>query len=339
MEDIQTLAKGDVMGYINNPLNAFSLIKRLVVDLKMIKKQFSEESRKSLDSLIAKGLEPTESDLAEAVESLLRLQTTYKLQAVDFANGIIAGEKTRPELTTHEMFVIASEAFKLADQDYFVQKYFNFVWNRIDLGLYNEKEVDERFVMLRLVTSYNRTGNYQKASDTIESLVTKYPEYKQLLEVKSFFDDNHKKFGSSIISDPFSESFVKDGKFSSKKENILYYQACRESLNSSPKEDARLKCGYVHLYKSHFTRLAQFKIEEVNMNPYVVVFHDVLADSEIDFLKSVSKSKVRWAAKSSGSDVKIAKSAWLSREGNHEIMKRISQRIEVSFSQTIWNLM
>jgi prolyl 4-hydroxylase len=331
-EETNTLAQKDVMGYISNPLNAFQMIKRLTVDLKLIKKQFPEPSKKLLDSAIGKSSVPSEADLAEAVESLLKLQSTYKLKTADLANGVIDGQKTIRELTTHDLFIIASEAFKIMDQDYFTQEYFNLVWDKINLGLYDDKEVDERFLMLRLVTSYNRTGQYQKAFNTVDTLIKKYPEYKQLHEVKSFFELNLKTFGSSkiFVKDPFADSFVKDGKYSFEKENILYGQACRGALKRSPKVDARLKCGFVHVYKNPFSRIAQFKIEEVNMNPYVVIFHDILADSEMEYLKTVSKPKVRWAVKTSGEAVKVTKSTWLSREGNHEIVKRISQRIEVS---------
>lgn len=320
--------------YLNNPINAFTLIKHMTIDLKIMRQQFPDKFKKAFDNANAKDFQLTETDLTEAVEGLLRLQSLYKFKTVDFANGIIDGVKTRNEMTTHDLFVLGAEAFKIPNQDYFSQEYFKLAWERINLGLYSEKEVDDRFLMLRLVTSYNRTGYFQKAINTLDTIVRKYPEYKQLIEVKSLFETYLNKFGTSkmFLKDPYLDSFIKDGKFSAEKEETIYSQACRGSLKRLPRDDARLKCGFVYLYKRPFTRLAQFKIEEVNMNPYVVVYHDVLSVQEMDYLMSVSKSKVRWAVKNSDSDEKLVKSAWLSREKNHDVVKRISQRIEVSFS-------
>lgn len=330
-ETFQNLIQNSSFGFIKNPLNAFVLIKHFAIDFKIIKNQLLDTEKQFFESSLVKSFDLGESELLEAVESLLRLQTTYKFKSTEFANGIIDGQKIRPALSTHDLFVIGGEAFKL-NQDYFSQEYFNLAWERINLGMFDEKEVDDRFLMLRLISSYNRTGYFSKAVSTVETLVKKYPEHKKLLEAKTVFETYQNKFGLSkvAIKDPFVENFVKNGKFNDEKEEIVYSQACRDSFKRPSKDESRLKCGLVYLYKNPFTRLAQFKVEEVNMNPYVIIYHDILSDHEMELLKEMSKSKVRWAVKTSGANVKLAKNAWLSAERNNEMIKRISQRIEVS---------
>lgn len=310
-------------------VSTFSLIKRFTVDIKILKNQFPEELRSSFDNVTAQGLQLTEMDLFDAVENFIRLQTMYKFKTEDLMKGIIGGEKISPELTTHDLFTIGKEIFKTKTQDYLAQEYFHIVYEKIKIGQFSDKEVDERFLLLSLVSSYNRTGQFQKAINTVNVLVNKYAEYKRLIEVRKVLEVQEKKFGSSLIAlhNPFEDTFEKNGKYSVEKDENVFTQACRGNLKRANKDDSRLKCGFVYLYKKQFTRLAQFKVEEVNMNPYVVVFHDVLTAQEVDHLKHISKSKVRWNQRATGS---VAKSTLLSKEIDDKVVERISQRVEVS---------
>ena len=310
-------------------VSTFSLIKRFTVDIKILKSQFPEELRPSFDNVTAQGLQLTEMDLVDAIENFIRLQTIYKFKTEDLMKGIIGGEKISLDLTTHDLFIIGKEAFKTKTQDFLAQEYFHIVWDRIKSGQFSDKEVDERFLLLSLVSSYNRTGQFQRAINTVNVLVDKYAEYKRLIEVRKVLEVQEKKFGSSLMAmvNPFKDTFEKNGKYSVEKDENVFAQACRGSLKRANKDDNRLKCGFVYLYKRKFTRLAQFKVEEVNMNPYVVIFHDVLTDQEIDHLKNISKSKVRWNQRVTGS---VAKSTWLSKEIADKVVERISQRVEVS---------
>jgi Prolyl 4-Hydroxylase alpha-subunit, N-terminal region len=85
---------------------------------------------------------PDGHDLNGAVEGLLRLQTIYKLQSEDFANGTINGRKTRGPMTAHDLYTIGIEAFKLKHQDFFVQKYLNLAWKLLKQGTDPDNEID-----------------------------------------------------------------------------------------------------------------------------------------------------------------------------------------------------
>lgn len=292
-KDEISLGETDVWRYITNPLNAFLMIKRATADVKLIEKRFRIDSDEFLRTIQI--FQPEDVDLLGAVEGLLRLQFFYKLKTKDFANGIIDGELTRRSpLSAHDLFVIGEEALKIEGQQYFALEYFKLVWEQLKNGLDADEEVDEETLILYMILSYKKIGNSGRALEMLDEMNTKFPEtakdpYYLLLE-NSLIDEGF-KFGASnpAVDDPFSNYFVRDGIFSDSKDRILNGQICRGDVLKSTKETSKLRCRYVST--NPFSKLARFKIEEANLDPYVVLFIDVVSDDEIKFLKEASKPK------------------------------------------------
>lgn len=332
------MAKKDVQRYISNPLNSFLLIKRLTAELELIENLFPEESEEFFKDI--KNLRPEKIDLSGAVEGLLRLQTVYKLKSDDFAKGIIDEEITRSALSPHDLFVIGEEAFKLKEQDFFVKEYLNLAWDMIEKKFDADQEVDLNDLLFYLTTSYNRTGDYANAIKTFERFILNNPDYEEGSKVKQALADNLQKHGNSKLSliDPYVEDFAKDGHFTKEKEFILYRQACRRVLKKRLKEQAELQCRYVS--NSAFSVLARFKIEEVNLDPLIVLFIDVISDAEIEILKNLTKPAIDRAQ--TGSDVqesikssfRVSKSAG-HKDRKHKVLQKLSRRVEVRNSNCI----
>lgn len=74
-------------------------------------------------------------------------------------------------------------------------------------------------------------------------------------------------------------------------EKKLYEALCRGDVQPSPKEMAPLRCRYI-TNTSAFLRIAPLKVEEVSLDPYVVVFHEVMYDAEIDVIIEKARHKV-----------------------------------------------
>lgn len=70
-----------------------------------------------------------------------------------------------------------------------------------------------------------------------------------------------------------------------------YHKLCRGELVPDPKILAQLKCRYV-MDKSPFLKISPIKLEEVSLNPHVVVYHDVIYDREIELIKQMAKPRV-----------------------------------------------
>lgn len=74
-------------------------------------------------------------------------------------------------------------------------------------------------------------------------------------------------------------------------ERRLYEMMCRGDIKKTPKELSKLHCKYL-TNGSPFLKIAPFKIEEANLDPYIIVFHEVLYDHEIDVIKTLAKPRV-----------------------------------------------
>lgn len=73
-----------------------------------------------------------------------------------------------------------------------------------------------------------------------------------------------------------------------------YIQLCRNK--PLPYQNANLQCRYV-TNNSPFLKIAPLKLEEYSIDPYLVIYHEVLYESEIEQLKIVSHSNVGYKPK------------------------------------------
>lgn len=322
--------------YVNNPLNVILMIKRASSDTNLIRNRFPEKSTIFLNTI--KNLQPSENDLNEAVEGLLRLQSIYKLKSDDFANGIVDGKRSRARLSAHDLFIIAEEAFKLKGQEYFAKEYYKLSLIKIPSDV--DKEVDENSLLMKWATSYSKSKEFPQAIVLVDMLIQKNPESKEFVALKESLVSGQAKQGNKkvVLKDPFSDAFERNGKFTKLKEKILYSQVCRGNVTKSPKDLAKLHCRYIS--SNQFSRLARFKVEEINLNPNILLFIDVVTNDEMELVKNMSKSKATRAtilttAGSKISSKRVSQIAWL-HEIEHEVLKKLSQRVEVY--QNVLNL-
>lgn len=67
---------------------------------------------------------------------------------------------------------------------------------------------------------------------------------------------------------------------------------CRNGTLLRPKQMARLTCHY-QTNNNPFLKIGPMKVEEFSLNPYIVVYHDLIYDDEIDYIKDAAKPKVK----------------------------------------------
>lgn len=325
-ENEQILADENVKSYISNPLNTFLMIKLATVDMWQLQRRIPEKSKEFLKRISK--FQPNKKDLIEAVRGLLHLQAVYKLRSADLANGIIDTAQTRKELSAHDLFVIGEEAFRMKGHDYFVKEYFSLAWEKIKKGFDSDREVDEKMLLLLLCDTYNRTGDYDNAITAADEFLKNNPSAAKFANVKRFLLRDRQMFGRSKMLQqvyPYSDDFLRNGRFSEQKERILYRQVCRGNVTKSFKELGDLNCRFVS--NSAYSKLGPFKLEEVNLEPYIVKFIDVLSNSEIDYF-TVQTRKSSKAIASGNSKKLIPKREWHFSK-NNEISSRIYQCVEV----------
>jgi prolyl 4-hydroxylase len=226
-------------------------------------------------------------DMAGAVQGLFRLHEVYRFSCEDFSNGIIDGKTTREPLTAHDLYTIATVAVELRKY-FFATKYFRLTLKAIGYG-FNPQELNPAKVRFELAQNYEKSGKYYKAIKQAKRAKSLSKDFK-LKAMKLINDANHLVqigFKGPKIRNPFSDKYKRNGKFSERKEMILFSQVCRGNITKSFKEQSKLKCRYVS--HSFYTKLVKSKVEEFNLKPYIVAFHDVVSDQEVEVLKIIGK--------------------------------------------------
>lgn len=66
---------------------------------------------------------------------------------------------------------------------------------------------------------------------------------------------------------------------------------CRGELHLPPEVSAKLKCRYV-TNNNPVLLIGPFKVEEAYHNPDILIYHDVMADSEIETIKKLATPRV-----------------------------------------------
>lgn len=287
IEKEQEVMSKDSFAYVTNPLSAFLLIKRLSVDVVGVKnkmekavKKFESESRKIC---------VTNDDFEGAAEGLARLQVLYGLKTEDLANGIIQDQKYRAELTAGELFSFG--VFLLENSRYIMSlSYLNLALERNR----NTFDMPQMVILEEIYRNHVNAGNRLGMVETIDKMMILEPDRQDLdmkklkIELEMLFEDEPKP---NDTPEPATEKDRKED--TDLKEFKLLTKACTGALERTPDELRFLRCHYVS--KSAFSKIAPFKLEEANLSPYIVMFHEVVSDDEIEFLKSESKPSLKRA--------------------------------------------
>jgi prolyl 4-hydroxylase len=91
------------------------------------------------------------------------------------------------------------------------------------------------------------------------------------------------------FADPFDETYQLKDDRDGRSEKMLMQKACRGNLTRSPAETKNLRCRMVSF--SAFSMIGPFKLEEASIEPYVVIYHEVLSDAEVDRLIEIARQK------------------------------------------------
>ncbi|KPJ11197.1 Prolyl 4-hydroxylase subunit alpha-2 [Papilio machaon] len=322
------IAMSDVDNYLGNPINAFTLIKRLTIDLEFIENVI-KLSTEYVRNETAKGTKvryPTEVDLTGAAQALTRLQNTYRLDIRELAQGILNG-------VVYSTPMSASDCYELGRTLYIVDDYSNSLrWMQEALRKYKEdefhnlSEVDilEYISYLHYLLDDGQTAlewttkilsldpNNQHALNNIPFYLKSVTEKKKILEMENADDDDE------------DETYLE-------RDTRMYETLCRGEMELPSQIVRNLKCSY--LTKNHpFLKLAPIKMEQIYIEPDVFLYHEVMSDEEIKHIKNMARPRFKRATvvntmgEGTPSDSRIAKFAWLKDEESG-VVARVSQRV------------
>ncbi|XP_033159780.1 prolyl 4-hydroxylase subunit alpha-1 isoform X1 [Drosophila mauritiana] len=258
--------------FVSHPLNAFSLIRRLHEDWTQAELLMLNEVGLEHLQAIEIGLDEahsTDNDLDDAIAGIIALQQFYNLQPSDIANGLLMGKQYNSSLTTLNCQALANACMNFNYDKYALN------WFKAAVEHYNDdrdgqvyREVfDFRLPDLyinytsALVTKGFRKAAWKVLQDVADLDATLWLLRKDIYEV-----------GKIDVPDP---TFITSPWFD--------VTGCLSVWQTSQ----HLSCHYEQ-NTSEFLRIAPLKVETLSLKPHIVLYHDVIYDSEISKVKNIS---------------------------------------------------
>lgn len=336
-------ASKDPSGYLLNPINAYLLTKRLTVDWKDIEQYMTQDIGAAFVQNVSEYREelkfPSEEDLMGAVQALIRLQDTYNLDTEKVARGELNGVQYSTAMRSEDCYEIGRQTYSNNDYRHTI------MWMNEALSLLNNESRISRSEMLEyLAFSIFKQGDIEKALTMTNELLELVPNHSRARGNKIYYERElaRKNLKSHLRGDDGSEDVPKDNSLDFHEigygpydydvpERKLYELACRNELKPDEKIVATLFCHYVD-NGVPFLKIAPLKIEQLSHDPYIVVYHNVIYDSEIEKIKTMAKPRFKRATVQNHktgelehAHYRISKSAWL-RDSEDKVIRDVVQR-------------
>ncbi|XP_070073405.1 prolyl 4-hydroxylase subunit alpha-1 isoform X2 [Drosophila takahashii] len=263
----RALGHPDPTTYVANPLVSFPLMRRMYADApKLLNLARREMKGGALQKLLSRDLTGISAqDLKMAANGLIRFQGVYGLNESEMANGKLYDKQYNSRLSAADCLALGTH---LEDQQ---KGKLACKWLRISIDQY-EKSLDPVNRLLKT----GRSQIYEKLGLTLLSmhdLPASQAAFKKSIEWASK-DDNSDL--ASHLKDNLAHMLV-------------HLDNCR-GKNPTPKNSA-LRCRYF-TEGSLFLRLAPLKLEQLNVEPFIGLFHDVISTAEQEDLINLTKSRL-----------------------------------------------
>lgn len=328
----------DIPNYLGNPINAFTLIKRLTTDLDHIEDsiKIGTDYIKNITMNHADVKYPALEDLTGAAQALTRLQETYRLDVKELSEGKLNGVVYSAPMTAGDCYELGRVLYKEAD-------YVNArAWMEEALRKYGEENIPYTFsdvdILEYISFSYYLLGDTRSALEWTQKLLEVDPKHARakgnVPHYQKSITEEEARLRKARRGDTGAESQdEKQPKLSTyAKERKEYESLCRGDMDIPAEISSRLTCHY--MTENHpFLKIAPIKVEMMYLNPDIYVFYDVLSDDEIDTIKEMARPRFKRAVvhdPKTGelvpANYRISKSAWL-RDAESDVIARVSRRV------------
>ncbi|XP_050664929.1 prolyl 4-hydroxylase subunit alpha-1-like isoform X10 [Leptidea sinapis] len=291
-------AMEDPVNYVGNPINAFTLIKRLTYDLKEIETHIKvgTEYINNVTFRHDDVMYPTQEDLTGAAVALSRLQQTYQLEVDELAEGKLKG-------VTYSTPLTGGDCYELGKALYNEKIYKDSLeWMTVALRKYEMEQITYNFTKENIFNYIANTnyalGDIKSALEWTKKILILNPSHKRasvnILHLNNLIAEEEealKRSRRGDIGEDLDEEFEEmDGMPNPYLDWIVYQKLCQGEIKLLPTMAKRLTCQY--LTGEHpFLRYAAIKMEYLYRDPDIVMFYDVLSDNEIDIIKKLATPK------------------------------------------------
>ncbi|XP_017469569.1 PREDICTED: prolyl 4-hydroxylase subunit alpha-2 [Rhagoletis zephyria] len=326
--------------YFESPINNYLLTKHLTMDWERVENLMEYESGKKslirMERFKKHQAYPEIRELDGAIAGLVRIQDVYRLKTADMARGILDGVEYNVELNAQLCFDVAKYAAK-KNKTRLAHAWATETLQRLDNtessfghSLPLAEKIDKAEVLLSLAKSKMNLGDLKGANETYAELVKERPDVENY--TNTYLDFQLQNFESDYASlnltaehDPIPENL-----YNSDQHN-LYKYVCNGLFKQTPREERELRCGY--LIETHaYLLIAPIKVEELNHDPLLVVYYDILSDAEIAIMKMIANNRIE-RAKVIGADEPIISPVRTSQfsfipKTAHKVLQAIDVRAE-----------
>ncbi|XP_034116500.1 prolyl 4-hydroxylase subunit alpha-2-like isoform X2 [Drosophila albomicans] len=277
------LALNQTEHYLANPLNAFSLIRRMQQDWTHWQYYMQQEvGLKQLNFVKEmQQLLPTSTDLEEAAASIYRIHSTYDMKVSDIVKGLLNGKQYAVSLNALDSYAMGKYLYDQQNFGYACQWIFQAIeWlkngkHKLPLPL----ALDLSEVSRLYAESLIQMNRYADALNVINSALSLKTDKVKLLLRKSEVEHLIRTHPNIAPKPQFVKQVVG-----------AYEHGCRGHFPVR----SQLHCVY-NSTNSPFLRLAPLKMELVGLDPYMVLYHDVISDKEISELQSLAVPSLKRA--------------------------------------------
>lgn len=337
----------DVERYVFNPVNYFLMAKHFVVDWQQtIDQYFSTQTAQHFLTALSGCVTnyPSYDNYVMTASALLRLQDVYDLDTTHIASGLVgSATASSPSMSADDCFQLGKVAYNNEDF-YHAIKWFNEALRLDDIE--TDKTTARQVVLDYLSYSVFVQGNLRHAYNlTLDWLELEPGHERALLNLEHYrqmiLEEEEELQRSRHVIDlhpQLKNERVLDG-VRAAPDFDAYERLCRgEQLprSLSQSDRAKLVCTYRRHRPMFYIR--PIKEELLNVDPRVVVFHDVITDSEIAKIKEVATPRLHRSGVFAlrGADNKqspgytsyrTSKSAWL-MDNIDPLIARVSRRAE-----------
>ncbi|XP_076316488.1 prolyl 4-hydroxylase subunit alpha-2-like isoform X2 [Tachypleus tridentatus] len=308
----------EMTDYISNPIQAYTLIKRMTIDLKAVEASTqvmaTPDYVPDISQLRSAFYLPQESDLNGAANALILLQETYKLNMSAMvrgllqSNGPISPFQADEQLTARDCLYLGKNSFN--------QGYFD---NAIDWF---------KIALTKAKDEHNITVTQEEIQTFLDIAVYSYDEIMK--ERKGV------NWETSLLGANYEEKFTPeffDDNIHPTRENEQFNRLCRGEQLRPPKWDKNLRCRYFKGYHPYLL-LQPIKLEERSRKPYIVQLYDVISDKEIQKIQNLSKPYLQRSTHYSNNGNYVASlkrtsaNTWLTEDQN-PLAKRLDNRLKM----------
>ncbi|XP_020845242.1 prolyl 4-hydroxylase subunit alpha-3 [Phascolarctos cinereus] len=313
---------------VGNPLLAYTLIKRLQSDWRNVvySLEASENIRALKDGYVKVEQDlPAFEDLEGAARALMRLQDVYMLSVKGLAHGAfqrVTGSDVTDLYRPSQVFSLsADDCFHVGKVAYDMGDYYHAItWLEVAVSLFRgsygewntEDEGSLEDALDYLAFAYFQAGNVSYALSLSREFLRYNPNNKRMAR-------NILKYERLLAE----KSNMTGPEVPIKRPNVPHlqtrdtYEGLCQTLGSQPThyQIPSLYCAY-ETNASPYLLLQPVRKEVLHLEPYIVLYHDFVSDSEAQKIRGfaapwLQRSVVASGEKQQQVEYRISKSAWL----------------------------